>query len=74
MFQGPEGEERLAGLFPIQQVQQQGGPQYSNLLNLSPDQQQYAQKQRLEYKQGAGLGALQGPTQKKIQQGIGALV
>ena len=67
-FWRSKGLQSLGGVSP-QQVQQQGNPQYSNLLDLSPDQQQYAQKQRLEYQQGAGLGSLQGPTQQKIKQG-----
>ena len=62
MFQGHEGEERLAGLFGgLGGGRERPGWTGQPIGGLTQPQQQQALQ--------GGLGALQGPTQQKIQQG-----
>jgi len=95
MFQGPEGEERLAGLsgnlinYPPNMPQSTYPEHYATINPAFAEQFQYqgrpndleqpiggpTREQQLQALQaGVGAPALGGPTQQKIQQGIGALV
>jgi len=69
-FWRSKGLQSSGGVSP-QQVQQ-GNPQYSNLLDLSPDHPRQLQPE-LARKMQAGR-SLGGPIQQQIQQGLGTLV